>query len=84
MPPPLIFPRTALSRIDPDVVIEATRDGHYHFYRSGLTDGAYRRLYIRVVVEYYGDLTWGKVKTTVLARTVDVPGTVRRMRLPHG
>jgi hypothetical protein len=68
---------------DPDVVIEANRDGHFHFYRSGLTDGPYRRLYIRVVVEYYGDKTWGTVKTAILASTVDVPGIVRRMRLPR-
>ena len=67
---------------DPDVVIEAAWDGHYHFYRRGITEGRFRNMYLRVVVEYIGDGSWGKIKTAWISSTVDTEGIVRWMRLP--
>ena len=67
---------------DPDVVVEARRDGHYHFYRRGLTTGRFHAHYLHVVVEYYGADASGKVKSWWMTRSVDLEGIVRWMRLP--
>lgn len=64
---------------DPTVVVEASRDSHYHFYRLGLTTGRFTGMYLRVVVEYFPS-GHGKVKTAWICRTVDTKGTVRWMR----
>lgn len=65
---------------DPDVVVEAGRDGHHHFYRRGLTRGRFRQHYLRVVVEYFGGGRQGKIKTWWLSSTVDTRGVLRWSR----
>jgi hypothetical protein len=45
----------------PALVIEATRDGHYHFYRRHFPTLQLRTLWLRVVVAYYP--TEGKIQT---------------------
>lgn len=47
----------------PDVVIEAERDGRYHFYKKELTDGRYRDHYLHVVVGYDADQVSGTIRT---------------------
>jgi len=68
---------------DPDVVIEDTRDGHFHFYRKGLTSGAFENAYLHVVVEYFGEGRSGVIKTCWLSFRVDPRGKPRWMRLPR-
>ena len=67
---------------DPDIVIEASRDGHYHFYRLGLTRDRFVGHYVKVIVEYAADQTTGTIKTWWLPRGVDVQGSVRWIRPP--
>jgi hypothetical protein len=65
---------------DPDVVMEDTRDGHYHFYREGLTSGRFSDAYLRAVVEYFGDGSSGVIKTVWLSFRIDPRGVPRWIR----
>jgi hypothetical protein len=63
----------------PALVIEATRDGHYHFYRRHFPTLQLRTLWLRVVVAYYP--TEGKIQTAWLSTRVDRRG-VQRWPIP--
>ena len=58
---------------DPDVVIEAARDGHDHFYRRGLGQGRYASHYLVVVVANFP--AGGKIVTWRFTRAIDTRGT---------
>jgi hypothetical protein len=60
----------------PHLVIKAYRDGHFHFYRLGVTEGRFRNHYLKVVVEYAGDGRSGVVKTWWLPTEVDAEGSI--------
>ena len=65
---------------DPDVVMEDTRDGHYHFYRRGLTSGRFENAYLRAVVEYVGGGHAGVIKSCWLSFRIDPRGIPRWIR----
>ena len=59
---------------DPDIVVEARRDKHHHFFRQGITRGRHARLYLLVVVAEFAGVH--KVTTWRLVPFVDTEGAV--------
>jgi hypothetical protein len=56
----------------PDCIIRADRDGHWHYYRSGLTEDRYPGCYLRVVVADFGPAH--KITTTNIAPVITTIG----------
>ena len=60
-----------LSRLD--AVIQAERDGALHFYRTGIGEGKFANLYLRIVIGRYSPVD--KIKSWWFCTTVDPRGT---------
>ena len=63
---------------DPDIVVEAWRDGHLHFYRRRIVDDRYPGRYLRLIIVTLGDIH--KVTTWWIDREVDLRGAIRYER----
>jgi hypothetical protein len=56
---------------EPSTVVE-THDGDRHYYRYGIGEGRYSRLYLKVIV----GIADGWIRTAFFVRSVDVVGEV--------
>ena len=63
---------------DPLVVVEASRDRHFHFYLDGVSTGRYAGKYLRVVVGYDGQA--GSIRTCWISTVINWRGVVRWRR----
>ena len=63
---------------DPDIVVEANRDRHQHYFRSGITRGRHTRLYLLLIVAEFAAVH--KIATWRIVPAADTDGRVLWMR----
>lgn len=55
--------RFAVVLREPDIVVEAERDGDFHFYKKGIGEGKYSNMYLHLAVKRLGPPDPDKVAT---------------------